>query len=56
MFTLYLLDQAPPAGSGDAPSVVNAVQQASFGSASLLGRVDPGGTGAPEDPTGTEPG
>lgn len=41
VFTLYALDEAPPAGAGDATSVVTAVQAASAGSASLLARAQP---------------
>ena len=42
VFTLYALDQPLPAGAGDPTSVVSAVQAASAGSASLLGRAAPG--------------
>ena len=44
VFTLYALDQALPEGAGDPTSVVTALQAASDGSASLLGRAAPGVT------------
>jgi phosphatidylethanolamine-binding protein (PEBP) family uncharacterized protein len=45
VFTLYALDQPLPVTSEDPASVVNAIQGASYGSASLLGRASPGVTG-----------
>lgn len=44
VFTLYALDQELSQGAGDPTSVVTAVQAASAGSASLLGRAAPGVT------------
>ena len=44
VFTLYALDQELPQGAGDPTSVVTALQAASGGSASLLGRAAPGVT------------
>ncbi len=44
VFTLYALDQPLPEGAGDPTSVVTALQAASGGSASLLGRAAPGVT------------
>jgi phosphatidylethanolamine-binding protein (PEBP) family uncharacterized protein len=44
VFTLYALDQPLAEGAGDPTSVVTAVQAASAGSASLLGRAAPGAT------------
>lgn len=44
VFTLYALDQPRPEGAGDPTSVVTALQAASGGSASLLGRAAPGVT------------
>ncbi len=41
VFTLYALDQPLPEGAGDPTSVVTALQAASGGSASLLGRAAP---------------
>ena len=41
VFTLYALDQPLAEGAGDPTSVVSAVQAASAGSASLLGRARP---------------
>jgi phosphatidylethanolamine-binding protein (PEBP) family uncharacterized protein len=41
VFTLYALDQPLPVGAGDPNSVVTAVQAASYGSASLIGRAAP---------------
>jgi phosphatidylethanolamine-binding protein (PEBP) family uncharacterized protein len=45
VFTLYALDKPVPVTAGDAASVVTAIQGASFGSASLLGRAGPAVTG-----------